>query len=1107
MNTIRLMCVMLVMLLLAGSYTPVSAAPKSIKSWSFEKGTQGWAAGHDCTVEAADGILKITNSNTEPFVFSPTLTINAPFVVRIKARSTSSGQARLYWTVKLPSLVSSAWGEDAVVYFDVIHDGQWHDYAIPIDIDGVITQLRLDPGKGIGKFDVQSIELETLSVEGSDAKPAAKLAPMVKLKNGAITLQLDTAKHVYTITDQRTKRVWRTASAGSIRLVGVKPLNSSSMELSLIDRTQLASYTCMVSLDKNAAVRFKITAKDNNSKLNRMNYPPRLETDLKHGALVVTERCNGQLVDQKDKLFPTRSFGCYQNLGLDMPWIGVTDTVTGEGVMSLFETPANVFVDLREDAAGRMWPQVRWAPSMGSFSYTRSMKWQFLPSGGYVAMAKSFRVYAQQTGLFKTLAQKSAERPKVDWLRGATLIWGSNSSVEFAKQLKATGILRAMIYGRPAAEVLAEIGKMGFLTGEYDCYTDILEGPVGMNKDDVQKNAYWNTEGKPEPGWRTMEGLQYYTRSSSRAIQAAESYVPAILKTYPFSGRFLDVSAAVDLYEDHHPQHTFDRRQDMAYRRDLYKYMADHGLVVGGEHGKAWNADILDYNEGMASGPFWWEMPAGYLLPPKSRDEIKPNYLRYGAVYDKQIPLWELVFHDCVQSAWYWGDSSDYYYAVAPEMCDRKELVNMLYGTMPLMWANNLGYGWDRNRSRFVETYWKTCRLNAVLFGQELKRHEFLSADRMIQRSVFANGSTTVVNFDSKPRAYGKLTLAPNGFTVTAPGITQSKLMVGKNVVTRVDGKNYLWVQTEALQQVGAVKIQGKLGLFQAKPGQWNIVLDSQHETSIDLAKCIPLPKGGSYRVFQLKEDSEPLHEMPNAVKNGKLLIPGGDGLRLLGVLTNATGRLIVAPQFGMMLSTDQVMVSTGGTAGVIRYTVDGSDPTAASSIYSKPLPCEWTKLKVGLFVSSKRVGPVVEGSYRRLAFQSPICRFGEPAVSGVMSVKGAHKITLLVDDAGDGPANDRAIWADAKLFTSDGQMVYLSDLKPIRATQNSGLLGYNLTFDGKPLGIGQVVYKKGISTHADSDIQYDLQGMYERFEVQVGSDILVAPFKQGSVRFKVVLD
>lgn len=121
-----LLCSVLVMLL-AGIDTPVRATGILVTDWSFEKGTAGWTAQHDCTIKAADGMLQITNSGAEPWLHSPKIDAAAPALVKIRARSSGVGQGRLYWTVKLPSKQSSFWGEDAVIYFDLLHDGQWHD--------------------------------------------------------------------------------------------------------------------------------------------------------------------------------------------------------------------------------------------------------------------------------------------------------------------------------------------------------------------------------------------------------------------------------------------------------------------------------------------------------------------------------------------------------------------------------------------------------------------------------------------------------------------------------------------------------------------------------------------------------------------------------------------------------------------------------------------------------------------------------------------------------------------------------------------------------------------------------------------------------------------
>ena len=51
------------------------------------------------------------------------------------------------------------------------------------------------------------------------------------------------------------------------------------------------------------------------------------------------------------------------------------------------------------------------------------MRWAFFDDGGYVALCKRYRLYAKQTGLLKTLAEKRAANPNVDRLVGAVNTW------------------------------------------------------------------------------------------------------------------------------------------------------------------------------------------------------------------------------------------------------------------------------------------------------------------------------------------------------------------------------------------------------------------------------------------------------------------------------------------------------------------------------------------------------------------------------------------------------------------------------------------------------------------------------------------------------------
>ncbi|MHB8972054.1 MAG: glycoside hydrolase [Pirellulaceae bacterium] len=372
--------------------------------------------------------------------------------------------------------------------------------------------------------------------------------------------------------------------------------------------------------------------------------------------------------------------------------------------------------------------------------------------------------------------------------------------------------------------------------------------------------------------------------------------VPPKLQKFPFTGRFLDVSACVDLFEDYHPDHMFGRAQDMAYRKELYRYFQkDLGLVVGGEHGKAWVVTDLDYTEGMLSGPFWWEMPAGYLVPPKSKDDLKENYVNWGDRPDRRIPLWDLVYHDCVATTWYWGDCNGYYSAVAPEMSDRKDLFTMLHGQLPLRWTTDakpgepLDYGWSRNRERFLETCRHAGLLNEQVAFEEMLSHEFLSADRMVQRTRFSSGGWCVVNFSQESRPLDddgvNVVLAPSGFLAKAGPAAQSRLVEGGQIVTRVDAPGYHSLQTLGHPMPGPISTTGRLTVFEYEPGRWHILAESTAEASVDMRVLA----GADYaktRLIALDDEGSDRETLPAAAgTDGRVRIPGGTGLRLFRVV------------------------------------------------------------------------------------------------------------------------------------------------------------------------------------------------------------------------------
>ena len=80
---------------------------------------------------------------------------------------------------------------------------------------------------------------------------------------------------------------------------------------------------------------------------------------------------------------------------------------------------------------------------------------------------------------------------------------------------------------------------------------------------------------------------------------------------------------------------------------------------------------------------------------------------------------------------------------------------------------------------------------------------------------------------------------------------------------------------------------------------------------------------------------------------------------------------------------------------------------------------------------------------------------------------------------------------------------VSLGDWVPDAASQDFGELGRNTSLDGGPLVIGEHTFEKGLGTHANSSISYDLLRGFTTFTAVVGVNGNIA----GSVVFSVVCD
>ncbi|KWX69784.1 NPCBM/NEW2 domain-containing protein [Paenibacillus jilunlii] len=108
------------------------------------------------------------------------------------------------------------------------------------------------------------------------------------------------------------------------------------------------------------------------------------------------------------------------------------------------------------------------------------------------------------------------------------------------------------------------------------------------------------------------------------------------------------------------------------------------------------------------------------------------------------------------------------------------------------------------------------------------------------------------------------------------------------------------------------------------------------------------------------------------------------------------------------------------------------------------------------------------------------------------------------------GGTNGFASASEIKIFETDPVTpqpvtTYLSDMDWFSATTGWGTIQKDRSLDGNTLKLNNKTYTKGLSTHANSEIVYKLNGQYTSFAALVGVDNEVGSV--GSVEFQVVVD
>jgi hypothetical protein len=591
------------------------------------------------------------------------------------------------------------------------------------------------------------------------------------IENASIAVAFDAHLGTFAVTDRSSQRTWRQVRLPRMPTV-VNVTRHGNGRVLLVElrgpRSRRRFRARITVPARGAEVRCLIEGEGPMS--GPLSYPAPFAAEP--GSFLVIPTNEGHLYPQDEAALGRLVMrGLHGHNGLSMPWYGQCVGETGPSIMTVIETHAdlNVIVDRPGGPASELAAWVAWDPSFGEFSYPRSVTFVVIPSGGYVAQAKRYREEAKKKGLYKSLREKQEENRWVDRLIGAANIWawrwpGEMGKVALAEELQSLGIKRILWSGGGTADEIKALNRhRNVLTSRFCSYQDTYP------PDEPERARHWgwpdavaiDADGTPQRGWtiRGRAGRLYpgAVICSKPGLELVREAVDRDLATTPYRCRFVDTTCASPMVECHNPDHPQTRADDLESKMRILRFCSEEkGLVTGTESGIDDSVPYVHYYEGMLSLSRYWLPDAGYeMLAYKTPT---PDFLKFQVGPYYRVPLWELVYHDCTVSHWYWGDSSN----KAPEVWDKKDLINILYATPPMYFLSP--EVWEKYKARCAGSYSRVAPIARRFGYDEMISHGFLTRDHTFQRTDWSSGASIVVNFADYPQE------TPEGSTVPAGG-------------------------------------------------------------------------------------------------------------------------------------------------------------------------------------------------------------------------------------------------------------------------------------------------------------------------------------------------
>ena len=437
------------------------------------------------------------------------------------------------------------------------------------------------------------------------------------------------------------------------------------------------------------------------------------------------------------------------------------------GMMLIVETPDDAAYQFNHPAGGPTMIGPRWLHTLGRFGYPRVVRMSFFENGNYVDMAKRYRRYVMDTGLFVSLKEKIARTPDVARLMGTPHVRASifrdikPESDRFNKTDDSKNHSFATFAER--ANQLRELKKLGLgdlivtVSGwphlGYDHqHPDPFPPPEKAGGWEGLKQLYDTTE---QLGYLFMMHDQYrdyYVDAPSYDPQFAIHEEDPTSQPVAFAGsRFGDTKEGTIPFMNHWDggkQTYLNSRFQLGHLQKNNQLLFDHGIRQQGTY-----IDVIgyippdqDFNpehpttrsdamRGQIAMMNWARHNLGIVSTEAGSDWVIPyvDVINYSGGGSKaiSIPLHSLVYHDAVVSTF--GSANV-----------QTLLRGILAGGVPEMPLVQTGVD-----SQIMSLVRVMAALHKRVGLLEMTKHEFLNDKFRKERTTFADGTNVTVDWDA----------------------------------------------------------------------------------------------------------------------------------------------------------------------------------------------------------------------------------------------------------------------------------------------------------------------------------------------------------------------